>query len=611
MGGICLPAAGFGSDRPRPLNDPAETAVFLESFMPKELSGNHVPGAVLVIVKDGELFLVKGYGYADIAAGKPVIPERTLFRIGSVTECVTATAVMQLVRAGKLQPDEDVNCYLGKFQLQPAFLRPVTIRHLLTHTGGFEEKLIGSAVRSRTEVTPLAVWLAANMPFRVFAPGDVVSASLQGYCLLGCAVGSVSGLSFEQYMQQYVFRPLEMGHTSFDPPPEARGDVAVGYESLGSSHRPATAVWLNVAPAAGIYSTGVDMARFLAAQDESGTARRTAILAPEALREMHRKQFSHDSYLPGMAFGYHESYHFNRRGLFRAGGLPGYSSLLYLMPDERLGIFVANNGYSNDMNWEVLDGLIRRYFPSAPEKISPPGDFSSRASRFTGSYQHVRHSRHTIEKLAMLRSGQTYVSANDDGTLNIYGSRFAEVDPMTFRRVDGFERVYFRAGRDGKITHLFFDQEAHQRLDWYQTSLVRHLLLWFFILTFASSFFGWGDQRPAWDVGESHPPTNRTARRTLLFAEAVCALNIAFLIGLAVVFVRVGAGEICFDLPRFASVILRMPMLTSALALALPVMVVTAWRKGYWTRVKRVHFTLIGLAGVGFIPWLHSWNLLL
>jgi hypothetical protein len=283
---------------------------------------------------------------------------------------------------------------------------------------------------------------------------------------------------------------------------------------------------------------------------------------------------------------------------------------LYLAPDERLGIFMANNGNSNDMNWEILDGVIRRYFPSAPERISTPVDFASRAARFTGSYQHVRHSRSTIEKLAMLLSGQTYVSANDDGTLNIYGARFAEVGPMIFRRVDGFERAYFRAGTDGKITHLFFDQEAHERLDWHQTSLVRHLLLWFFLLTFVSSFFGWGDSRPAWAMDKSHVPANPPARRILLFAETVCALNLVFLAGLAAVFVWAGAGEVWFGLPPFAPVLLAMPKLTTALALVLPVMVIIAWWKGYWTRVQRLHFTLIAIAGIGFIPWLRFWNLL-
>jgi CubicO group peptidase (beta-lactamase class C family) len=93
---------------------------------------------VVVVVKDGAILLEKGYGYADVAERKPVDPERTLFRAGSVSKLFTWTAVMQLVEQGKLDLDTDINTYLD-FKIPPREGKPITLRNLMTHTPGFDE----------------------------------------------------------------------------------------------------------------------------------------------------------------------------------------------------------------------------------------------------------------------------------------------------------------------------------------------------------------------------------------------------------------------------------------------------------------------------------------
>ncbi len=128
--------------------DPAELARFLDATVPGLLGDWRVPGAVVVVVKNGRVLAQKGYGLADIATGEPVDPERTLFRLASVTKVFTATAVLQLAEQGKVKLGVDAQVYLPGLPLPRTFSRPVTVADLFTHTSGFDERTIGTAAPS-------------------------------------------------------------------------------------------------------------------------------------------------------------------------------------------------------------------------------------------------------------------------------------------------------------------------------------------------------------------------------------------------------------------------------------------------------------------------------
>src|SRR6476469_8259992 len=111
---------------------------WLDGYMPYALKAGAIPGAVVVVVKDGQPLTMRGFGYSDLKTQKPVDPEQTLFRPGSVSKLFTWTAVMQQVQAGKLDLDQDVNAYLD-FKIPPRDGKPITLRNLMTHTPGFAE----------------------------------------------------------------------------------------------------------------------------------------------------------------------------------------------------------------------------------------------------------------------------------------------------------------------------------------------------------------------------------------------------------------------------------------------------------------------------------------
>ena len=123
--------------------DPAELEAFLDELLAKDMEEYHIAGAAVSVVKDGKLFFAKGYGYADLEKGIPVDPEQTIFRIGSIGKMFTWTAVMQLVEQGKLDLDADVNTYLD-FRIPDTYPQPITLKHLMTHTSGFEDRWLES-----------------------------------------------------------------------------------------------------------------------------------------------------------------------------------------------------------------------------------------------------------------------------------------------------------------------------------------------------------------------------------------------------------------------------------------------------------------------------------
>ena len=261
-------AAAVSPEPPAQLTK-ADVDTWLDGFMPYALSSGGIAGAVVVVVKDGQVLTERGFGYADVKTKKPVDPQRTLFRPGSVSKTFTWTAVMQQVEAGKLDLDTDVNRYLD-FTIPPYNGQPITLRNLMTHSAGFEEQLRDNFVTKAKDMQPLDVFLKHNIPERIYAPGTVVAYSNYGATLAGYMVQRVSGEPFDAYVKRHIFDPLGMTHSTFDQPLPASlaPDMASGYITADKPPRPFEMI--TVAPAGSLSSTGDDMARFMIAHLQGG-----------------------------------------------------------------------------------------------------------------------------------------------------------------------------------------------------------------------------------------------------------------------------------------------------------------------------------------------------
>ncbi len=251
------------------------------------------------------------------------VPKRHL-PTASVAKLFTWMAVMQLVEQGRLDLDADVNDYLTSFQIPDTFGEPVRVWHLLSHTAGFEDKPQVGAYSRRSEGLPdLEAALIDFMPERVWEPGLYTSYSNFSTALAGHLVAEVSGIGWDEYIDDNIFRPLAMTRSSAAQPiPQAlAGDVTKVYVAGEVGLVEAMFEYSLLAPAGGIVTTGVDMGRFMLAHVPGGQSGDSRLLEEATLDQMHSRLFTHDPRLPGNAHGFWESNENGHRVLSHPGDL--------------------------------------------------------------------------------------------------------------------------------------------------------------------------------------------------------------------------------------------------------------------------------------------------
>ena len=451
---------------PAPFADRAAFEAFVDGVMARHMTESHVPGAVVVVVQNGEVFFSKGYGYANLETKTPVVPDRTIFRIGSVTKVFTATAVMQLADEGKLALTDDVNRYLPAWKVPATYPQPVTFANLLTHTAGLDEISPGRKTNDPRALIPLGQFLTKRI-VRRRAPGTIISYSTYNMALAGYLVESISGTNLRDYFAAKIFRPLAMDRTSLGAVPAAQqGDLAVGYEIARGKHRPLPFEYFHTYPASDINSTGADMGRFMLAQ-----LGRTPILSERAMSEMQRRQFANHPRLAGMAYGWFENRRDGIAAIEHGGVMDGYASLVYIAPRENFGVYVAANIEDSGFPVGIRNAIIDHYFPGpAEERPSAIATSKAELQRFAGTYRNDIwcHSCPTLTR-GFLPS-PVKIGVNDDGTLSLWGGRWARVEPLLFRltsgRLDNGETVIaFRQDADGRITHFFNGIWSHEKVD--------------------------------------------------------------------------------------------------------------------------------------------------
>lgn len=435
---------------------------WLDGFMPYALTRGGIVGAVVTVVKDGEILTSRGFGYADLETRAPVDPAVTLFRPGSVSKLITWTAVMQLVEQGKLDLDTDVNDYLD-FRIPDAFNAPLTLRHILTHTSGFEEAVKGIIIKDPEALPTLEEYVKTALPARIFPPGETPAYSNYATTLAGYVIARVSGMSFDEYVDQHIFAPAGMTRSTFRQPLPASlaADMSKGYRSAAKGEAEFYEL-VSPAPAGSMAATGEDMARFMIAHLNGGGA----LLRPETAREMHSTFDPHTPPLSAMALGF---YHQNRggaEGIGHGGDTIFFHSDLSLFPEQEVGLFVSVNSAGSDtglgtlaMRMELASKFSDRYFGPAPELGERLDTARAHGEEIAGLYEVSRTS--VTNFLGLTRYlGQLKVSVDEDGDIVFpFGGsewRWREVEPYVWRKIDGHERLAVSM-KDGKVHQLSFE----------------------------------------------------------------------------------------------------------------------------------------------------------
>lgn len=447
-----VPASGPG------VIDRADLESWLDGFMPYALAQGDLAGAVVTVVADGEILLSKGYGYADLETRTPVDPDATLFRPGSISKLVTWTAVMQLVEQGRIDLDADINTYLD-FEVTGVG-RPITMRHLLTHTPGWGEQVRALIMNDPERLQPLGDYVRNNTPAAVYPAGEMPAYSNYGTALAGYVVARVSGQSFDDYVDTHIFAPLGMQRSSLRQPlPEhLEGLMSQGYRRASDGEgRPFELV--TPAPAGSMSATGNDMARFMIAHLNGGEG----LFSPETAEQMYTTA---DRKLPGvnaMLLGFYEQNRNGYRIIGHGGDTTLFHSNLHLFLDYGVGLYISmnstgRNGATGRVRQALFEGFTDRYFPAEAEDLPTLDTAEEHGRMLVGSYVISRraHGNFVASGSAMSQPAIT-MNADHHISLSILTDAagaprwFREVEPFVWHEVNGSERLAARLGEDGRV----------------------------------------------------------------------------------------------------------------------------------------------------------------
>ena len=466
-----LPSTATPSGVPVLTREDAEA--WLDGYLPYALDNGDIAGAVVVVVKDGQVLLQKGYGYSDIEKRAPVDPESTLFRPGSVSKLFTWTAVMQLVEQGKLDLDADVNQYID-FKIPARDGKPMTLRQIMTHTTGLEEQIRGLITSRKEEIVPLDLALKHWVPERIHVPGATPAYSNYATALAGYIVQRVSGEPFDAYVARHIFQPLGMAHSSFSQPlvPALLSKMSKGY-TKASEGKAKDYEFISLAPAGSLAATGADMGRFMIAHLQDGAYGDARILRAETAQKMHSTGQASVGPLSRMMLGFYESTVNGHRAIAHGGDTMYFHSDLQLFPDDNIGIFVSMNSSGRDgatgvIRNELVRGFADRYLPGPEATASSfdPAQAKLHAQQMAGRYDSSRRPQSNLLSLLNLL-GQVKVVVNEDGTISVplamgangVPKKWREISPYLWQDVAGSDRLAADVV-DGKVTRFSMEPYA-------------------------------------------------------------------------------------------------------------------------------------------------------
>jgi len=621
---LCAAGMAINASAAPSLDDPAAIETFIDGVVLPAMKANSSPSGTVAIVRNGELIFAKGYGYQDVEKQIPVDPFTTLFRPGSVSKLFTWVAVMQLVEQGKLDLDTDVNTYLQNFKIKDTFDQPITLRHILTHTSGFEDGALGYLIiDDPAKALPLAEAMERYQPERVNPPGAQTAYSNYATAIAGLIVANVSGLEFTDYIQQHIFDPLGMQHSSFkEPLPEnlaATMANSYGLEQGKFVSKPFEII-ASFAPAGAQSATSVDMVKFGQAILNGGELNGQRILKEATVKEMLTRNFSHDDRLLGMALGFYEGDYEGTNVIGHGGDTQYFHSYLGIDRENDMTFFTSFAGGGGSAVRSLLfPAFYQEFLPRQEEPPVPPADFADRVGNYAGSYGFWRSNFSTLEKALGLAGGVQVAPTTNNTLMVAFAGKtkeYAEVEKNLFRETSPLvslapgispRLLAFQENDKGQITGFVMDGlpfMSLRKLPGYATGNFNLSLLGLSMLIFLGVMLRRFFQR------KDYAALSAGDRTALSAATMASAANLLVVIVGAVVISMV-QDQLFSGIPLLFKLWLVLPVIAFVAGIYLLYRCVQVWRlgllSGKWARVR---YTLVALAAL-FMCWFYwFWNLL-
>ncbi len=600
-----------------------DVGAFFDGLVPLQIRQADIAGAVVAIVKDGTLIFAKGYGYADTEKKIPISPETTLFRPGSISKLFTWTAVMQQVEQGKLDLDRDVNDYLD-FKIPNTFDKPITLRDIMTHRTGFEESIKDLCVGCADDLQPISQYLQTHMPSRIFPPGETPAYSNYATTMAAYLVERVSGQNFNDYVEEHIFTPLNMSHSTFQQPlPESlQASMSNGY-ILGSLN-PKPFELIQTAPGGSLSASAIDITRFMIMHLQNGHYGNVEILKPETAKQMHARQEGWPKEMHAMCLGFYEQSENGHRVIGHGGDTVLFHSNLHLILDANVGLFISYNsaGQSTiDLRGILFNQFMDRYFPERSsteyEKPSTVQDLQS----VIGNYEPSRRSETTFLAISTLFQQKNVTVNLQDNTISMAGFnglnqqplRFQEIAPMVFREVGGKTKIAFVNDVSGRrVAYIDYPFIVYQEVNKILNKQdINYLILKLSLFIILSTLLSWPIAAMIRKHYDKPLMLNLHDKCLRIFVHLVCVSIVIYIVGLLILASALNDFSLLSQRTDFWLRTLQGIGLVIGLGSLLAIYnSIRCWankQRWLWSKIWN---TLLALSCMSFFWFIYHWNLM-
>jgi CubicO group peptidase (beta-lactamase class C family) len=326
----------------------------MEAQLESERREKDIPGLAAVVVHDQDVIWARGIGLADLKEQRPMEAD-TPIRVGSITKVFTAAMLMQLRDAGKLQLDDPVDTHIPGFSIRSPFpgSKAITLRQLVSHTAGLPVE--APLDHFRTMAFPSGQEMAESLKDSElgFMPATQFRYSNAGFAVLGRALERAAGQPYSEYVVQRILKPLGMADSGFDADSAATERMATLYRAGRKDSRSQAEKRRQVemfhpeigglVPSGHLYSSVLDMARFISLQFSEGTAAENGVLAANSVKEMHAPVWIAPDWSGGIGLGWHLRPLGKHTMVFKSGLTFGSTTDAAFIPALKLGVAVFVN----------------------------------------------------------------------------------------------------------------------------------------------------------------------------------------------------------------------------------------------------------------------------
>lgn len=600
--GMSVVAAIEGESVPDLIGPPLtaeNVAVFFDTAFDVQRQDHKLAGAVVSVVYGGEVLFKRGYGWADLEKRVPADPDRSLFRIASISKTFVWTAIMQLVEQGRLDLEGDVNTYID-FQIPATFEEPIRIKHLLTHTPGFEEKGTGGSAKTVDDLMPLGEYLATVIPARVRPPGEHASYSNFGAALAGYIVERISGQTWADYVDEHILKPLQMNSTNTQD--QLNVDFAerhaVSYTYQAGRFKSTDFEFMNKSPAGNMSTTADDMTRFMLAHLSNGEYGGVHILSEATARLMQTPLFAPHEGIAPLLHGFYRSDRNGQLVFGHGGDTNQFHSNMSLLPGHELGVFVSfNTDPGSRARSNLIVAFIDHFFPVDYLRTAPEAAEVNLAD-YAGEYISLRSNFSTFERLAILVNNVT-ISVQDDELLVIGRSvnRWRATAPDRFTARYSDSTMVFERNGSGEVGHVLVGSPlgSYKRVRGLDAPGNIRLLIAFAVMVALLAVIGYG-----YRAFRRAPVQKRLPARDVfvgwLYAFALVGLNVQLVLTLTG-----NTDKFSFGVPLATHINLLLINANMLIGVAVIVFAIRQWAMGIGSVAARFRYSILAMAAVVYL----------